>query len=94
MSSLLLLPEDLLNDIASWLDDERDVCSMELTRKTFYMILSKPSRAGRCERRLDLRTCKYTSSLEAIRLPAHFASSPCSYAVSMAVWSGMPFCIS
>lgn len=67
MPKLLSLPEDLLIDIASWLDDERDVCSLELTSKGLYNFLSNCSPAGPCKRWLDLRTSFSSPSPEASR---------------------------
>lgn len=39
--NLLSLPEDLIIDIASWLD-QRSLCSMELASKRIYDVLLKP----------------------------------------------------
>ncbi len=68
---LLLLPEDLLNNIGSWLDD-KELCRMELASKELHLILSNPSRPGSCERRLDLGALFNTNhppSPQACRLP-------------------------
>ena len=51
--NLLSLPEDLFNDIGSYLDD-KDVCHFEQASRAVYKLVSRPSRNGPCERRLDL----------------------------------------
>ncbi len=46
--NLLSLPEDLIIDIASWLD-QRSLCSMELASKRIYDVLLKPWGLSRCD---------------------------------------------
>ena len=50
---LLLLPEDLLNNIGSWLDDQ-ELCNMELANIELHHALSSPSHPGPGQRRLDI----------------------------------------
>ena len=69
---LLVLPEDLLNIVGSWLDDQ-DLCNMERASKEIHHVLSSPSRPGPGKRRLDLGA-RFDGlrppSKEASRLPA------------------------
>ncbi len=50
---LLLLPEDLLNSVGSWLDDQ-ELCNMELANRELHHALTSPSHPGPGERRLDI----------------------------------------
>ena len=50
---LLLLPEDLLNNIGSWLDNQ-ELCNMELANKELHYALASPSHPGPGQRRLDI----------------------------------------
>ena len=51
--ALLSLPEDLLNDIGSRLN-EKDVCNLELANAGVHDVLLRPTRTVACKRRLDL----------------------------------------
>ncbi len=70
---ILLLPEDLLNDIGSWLNDQ-ELCNMERTNKEVHLIMSNPSRPGPGDRILDLGLPrfdgKHPPSQQASRSPA------------------------
>lgn len=54
-TTLLCLPEELFDDITSWLD-EKDFCSMERSNRRIHTIVSKPCRTNPAERVLDLET--------------------------------------
>ena len=43
--SILLLPEDLFNNIASWLDDQ-ELCNMELTNKDIRLLCQTRASLG------------------------------------------------
>ena len=54
--TLLSIPDELLADIGSWLND-KEVCQLELASKSTYKVLSRPSHLGPCKRRLTLHGC-------------------------------------
>ena len=89
MPSLTSLPKELIIDIASCLDDERDVCSLELTSKGLYDFLSSCSRIGPCKRCLDLRTCFSSPSPEASRSCSAYKAFHDAMFISTAQTSGL-----
>lgn len=78
---LLCLPGDVINDIASWLDEE-DLCSFELANKRIHTISSNPSHPGPGKRELDLlstfdpdaRSETRAYSPKALRSPTHLVN--------------------
>ena len=58
---ILCLPEDIFDDIGSWLEDQ-NLCQMELASKALHNIMSAPRHPGPCKRRVDIGahrvTCK------------------------------------